>query len=180
MQQRMTCQMPTDVMEPTISKDSIVAIDTSYYYHNEPLRWDVAVFTAPNVEQMQFDLGKRKLNSDCVPGLAADAAAEIFNAKNVVLRPHLFFVKRIVGLAGERIRFAETEIFCDGKALHIPRDIRPCYTRFKGSEEYPYGGEEYLIPDHSVFVLSDNLSKGRDSRQFGAVSLHNMIGKVTL
>jgi signal peptidase I len=173
----MTCEMPTDVMEPTIPRGSVVAVDTAYYYHNEPQRWDVIVFTAPNIEQLQFDLGRRKVRPDCASALAANAAAEIHERENVLLRPHLFFVKRVVGLPGERIRFTEAEILCDGVALHIPRDIRRCYAGFPGHADYAFGSTEYLVPENSVYVLSDNLAKGRDSRYFGAVSLHNLIGR---
>jgi len=175
----MTCEMPTDVMEPTIRKGSIVAIDTAYYYKNEPDRWDIAVFTSPEVEQMKFALGRQKVNSEAGGGIV-NAAAEIFEEKQVLLRPHLFFMKRVVSLEGERIRFSEANIFIDGKELHIPRDISSCYSRFDDFMSYKCGAEEYTIPHYSVFVLSDNVAKGKDSRHFGGVSLHNMIGRVVL
>lgn len=175
----MTCEMPTDVMAPTIAKGSIVAIDTAYYYQNSPDRWEVVAFTSPEVEQMQFGLGRRKLESETGGGII-NAAAEIFEEKEVLLRPHVFYVKRIVGLAGERIRFSESSIFINDKELHIPRDISPCYRGFDEYKTYKFGAEEYNIPDYTVFVLSDNLAKGKDSRQIGGVSIHNMVGRAVL
>jgi signal peptidase I len=139
----------------------------------------VAVFTSPEVEQMQFGLGRRKLENEGGGGII-NAAAEIFEEKQVLLRPHVFYVKRIVGLAGERIRFSESNIFIDDKELHVPRDISPCYGGFAGYKSYKFGGEEYTIPEYTVFLLSDNLAKGKDSRQIGGVSIHNMVGRAVL
>jgi len=179
MQRRMTCQIPTDVMEPTITKGSTIAVDTSYYYNNQPERWDVVVFTAPEIEQMQFDLGQKKIDN-CPSKAIVNAAADIYTEQQILLRPHVFYVKRIMGLPGERIRFTESHILCDGKELHIPRDIQRCYSAFKSYENYQFGAIEYLVPENCVYVLSDNLAKGKDSRHIGAISLHNMTGRVIL
>jgi len=179
-QRRMTCEMPSNVMEPTIAKGSVVAVDTAYYYENEPQRWDVLVFTAPQVEQMQFDLGRQKIAPEPIAAVV-NAAADLHARESVLVRPHLFFVKRIVGLPGERIRFTPEAIMCDDQPLHVPRDLARCYVRFKDCADYAFGGtNEYVVPFNSVFVLSDNLTAGKDSRRIGAVSLHNVIGRVIL
>lgn len=166
-------------MEPTIPKGSVVAIDTAYYCNSAPDRWDVTVFTSPEIEQMQWGLGKQKANVEAGGGIV-NAAANIFEEQGVLLRPHLFYVKRIVGLSGERIRFAESNILINGKELHIPRDISRCYFSFDECMNYEFGAEEYTIPEYNVFVLSDNLAKGKDSRQIGGVSIHNIVGRVVL
>src|SRR4051812_18516143 len=107
MYRRMTCAMATDVMAPTVRKGQHIVADTEYYVHNAPRRWDVVLFWAPQLEKMGPELGKKRVDVRDGNALAiANAAVDILEnpadpANPMVLRPHLFFMKRIVGLPGE-------------------------------------------------------------------------------
>lgn len=177
MNRRVTCQVPTDVMEPTILKGSIITADTSHYYNYPPERWDIVIFAAPEIERLYYDLGSKKLGTR-VSGAIVDAAVDIFEKDKVLLRPHIFYVKRIVGLPGERLRLTNTNIICNGKELEIPRDLRNLYGTFSGREDYQFGGNDYLVPDDCVYVMSDNLAKGKDSREIGGVPIGTLIARV--
>jgi signal peptidase I len=84
------------------------------------------------------------------------------------------FVKRIIGLPGERvqirIRRGAAFVFIDGKRLEEPyieqdrRDIGPA--------------ESFRVPADHYFVMGDNRSQSCDSRVWGAVPEDNLIGKV--
>jgi signal peptidase I len=84
------------------------------------------------------------------------------------------FVKRIIGLPGERvqirIRRGAAFVYIDGRRLEEPyieqdrRDIGPA--------------ESFKVPPDSYFVMGDNRSQSCDSRVWGSVPRDNVIGKV--
>jgi len=181
---RMVCEVPTDVMEPTIKKGATIVADLSYYANNRPQRWDVVLFWAPELEEMGPSLGRSRIDArKC--GAIANAACDIFeHGMDVVLpgttlRPHIFYVKRVVGLPGERLRFRSDSILLDGRPILVPPDLRGCYTRFERTDDYRFAAkEEYEIPEHHLFVLSDNLRSGKDSREIGGVTMDNLFARV--
>jgi signal peptidase I len=78
--------------------------------------------------------------------------------------PDRFFIKRIVGLPGERISISDGQVHIDGLTLAEP---------WANGPSFPDGDDE--IPEDSVWVLGDNraLSSG-DSRSIGAVPLDDI------
>ena len=84
------------------------------------------------------------------------------------------FVKRIIGLPGERVqmrlRRGAAYVYIDGRRLDEPyiendrRDIGPA--------------ETYRVPLGHYFVMGDNRSQSCDSRVWGSVPRQNVIGKV--
>lgn len=67
-----------------------------------------------------------------------------------------YFIKRVYRLAGETVDM-----------VNIPR--APLWTLAKGP---------YVVPKDSIYVLGDNREVSSDSREFGAVPLSRVIGKV--
>jgi len=166
-------------MEPTIRRGSTIGLDTVYFTKNEPKRWDVVVFGSPTLEGLYENLGQKKIEASKTE-LIANAAVDISQEENVVVRPHIFYIKRIVGLPGESLRFTQRDILCNGKPVVVPRDIHRCYRHFEGYERYRYGADEFLVPDDNLFLLSDNLSGGKDSREIGTVPISLLMGLVIL
>jgi signal peptidase I len=81
--------------------------------------------------------------------------------------PDVDFVKRIVGVPGDRIAMF------DG-VLHINGEIADHYGCIPDHATLP----ETVVPDEHFFVLGDNRPISCDSREFGLVAEHLLKGKV--
>jgi signal peptidase I len=84
------------------------------------------------------------------------------------------FVKRLIGLPGERLEL-RTEggfsfVYIDGKKLAEPYLLQG--RRDSG------GPETFTIPEGQFFMMGDNRSQSCDSREWGTVPRANLIGKV--
>ena len=94
----------------------------------------------------------------------------------VVLNPPEYsdepYIKRVIGLAGERVSFKDGDVLIDGERLDEPYLDGPI-TDCDGAD---YCGG-FTVPEGTVFVLGDNRGGSLDSRVFGPVPLDHIIGK---
>lgn len=86
-----------------------------------------------------------------------------------------FFIKRIIGLPGERIVVSDGELYVYGKddtqGTRINEEYLPSDLRTMGEKDVTLGDEEY-------FVMGDNRDASFDSRQWGSLERSEMIGSV--
>ncbi len=80
------------------------------------------------------------------------------------------FVKRLIGLPGERISARDGVISIDGEPLDEP------YLNDGERDEATF--RERTIPEDHYFMMGDNRGQSCDSRMWGAVSNENIIGEV--
>jgi signal peptidase I len=94
------------------------------------------------------------------------------------------FVKRIIGLPGDKIEYREDVLFVNGKKVSEPflkkyREESPGgYLTGDFNIEDLTGSDR--VPDGKLFVLGDNRLGSWDSRQFGFISMEEVVGKVNL
>jgi signal peptidase I len=94
--------------------------------------------------------------------------------------PQEFFIKRIIGLPGEKIKLADGKIFIfnaehtDGFALDETY-LAPDLKTFSISDE-----DSVTLQADEFFVLGDNRNQSKDSRSFGPVNKSFIIGRVLL
>jgi signal peptidase I len=85
------------------------------------------------------------------------------------------FVKRIIGLPGERLqvklRGGDAYVFINGRQLNEP---------YIDADRRQFGSEfgPVTVPQGGYFVMGDNREASCDSREWGAVPEGNLIGKV--
>ena len=81
------------------------------------------------------------------------------------------YVKRVIGLPGERLAERNGRIYVDGRPLHEPY-LAPGYVA--SSRSWP------RIPHDHYFVLGDNRGNSCDSRAWGPVRRDALVGPVLL
>lgn len=77
------------------------------------------------------------------------------------------FIKRVIGLPGNRIRIDRGRVYVDGTKQEEP------YVQDPDDRSVP----EIVVPPASVYVLGDNRANSEDSRAFGPVSDNRLIGR---
>jgi|SRR5580698_6843933 signal peptidase I len=79
------------------------------------------------------------------------------------------YIKRVIGIAGDRIRIEGGQVYVNGEALdedYVPSD-------YVDARSY----DEIVVPTDSFFVLGDHRSMSNDSRDFGTVNERFIYGK---
>jgi signal peptidase I len=79
-------------------------------------------------------------------------------------------IKRVIGLPGETIEVRGGEVYINGERIEEPWSTAP------GGRDY---GPQSIPPLH-VFVLGDNRGASNDSRNFGPVSIDDVVGHAWL
>ncbi len=87
------------------------------------------------------------------------------------------YIKRIIGLPGEKVMVKDGSVYINGKLLKEPY-LAP-EVRTKGSYYLP-DGQEKIVPPNSYVVMGDNRPYSSDSREWGPVPEKNIIGKTWL
>lgn len=83
--------------------------------------------------------------------------------------PSKSYIKRVIGLPGDRMWIDEGTVWLNGKPLredYVPR-------KYRDSRSMP----EFVVPEGSYFMMGDHRSISSDSRDFGPVERDLIYGK---
>ncbi|MDP4085059.1 MAG: signal peptidase I [Bacillota bacterium] len=94
------------------------------------------------------------------------------------------FVKRIIGMPGDKIAYRNDQLYINEKKVGEPylNIYRRKMQGQKLTDDFTLKemtGEE-IVPKGKLFVLGDNRLNSWDSRYFGFISLDQVVGKVDL
>jgi signal peptidase I len=149
-------RIPSASMEPTLhcarpapgceARFSDRVLANRFIYHlRSPHRGEIVVFRAP-------------------PAAARAGCAE---------RGEIF-VKRLIGLPGDRVREdANGALWVNGKRLR-----EPYVEKGRRAADRTYRSHSWRMPPHEYFMVGDNRGQSCDSRAWGAVPRANLIGEV--
>ncbi len=94
------------------------------------------------------------------------------------LNPRQRFIKRIIGLPGETIKFKEGKIIISNKNGEFILDESSYLPPYVMTE--PRTFESITLKENEYFVLGDNRKDSADSRIFGPVPRKYIIGRVII
>jgi signal peptidase I len=115
---------------------------------------------------------------------------------------HPYYVKRVIGVPGDRIRIAGSRVFVNEKLISEPYAVHDPLVDDPFGEEFPPApdavprdrlrpewaaqimnyvrGGELLVPPNDYFVMGDNRDDSWDSRYWGFVNRSAIVGEPIL
>jgi len=79
------------------------------------------------------------------------------------------WIKRIIGLPGEKVEVKDGKVFINDCELNEPYEME--------KPNYSFG--PIFVPDKSYFVLGDNRNDSLDSHRWGVLPSENIVGKAS-
>ncbi len=130
-------------MQPTYYEGDLIIVNKLAYHFDNPKRGEVIVLYAPGSE--------------------ARPTLDLFFTQHTTQ-----FIKRVIGLPGDKVEIMNQQVFINGTALVEP------YIKEPPKYFYP----EQTIPAGMYFVLGDNRNNSNDSHTGWLVPGGDIIGKV--
>ncbi len=86
------------------------------------------------------------------------------------------FIKRVIGLPGERLEIMDQKVYINGELLKDPYVIHKDPNPYGHSSPRDYYGP-VTIPEGNLFVMGDNRENSQDSRYWGFLDIREIKGK---
>jgi signal peptidase I len=158
--------IPTAAMQPTLMgnrksaggemlKGDRIMVDEWTYHWHLPTRGDIAVFKTE--------------------GIAESERAQY------AIPTGQFYVKRIVGLPGERVSVRSADIYINGQKLSDPKVVDHILANTNINQDMlriGLPGKEVQLGADEYFLVGDNVTNSLDSRYYGPVKREYFLGRI--
>lgn len=143
--------VPTGAMAPTVNPGDSIVMEGFSYRLRQPQRGEIVVFRTDNIPQIVSH----------APGGRGQ-----------------FYVKRLAGLPGDKIRFSDGKLFVNDTECVLENSTGPIrYLDIPRAPNPPYAAA--TVPEGHYFVLGDNSQNSWDSCFWGFVPAGDVLGRVT-
>ena len=147
--------IPSSSMEDTLQINDRVMVNKLAYRFGDLQRGHVVVFDDPRGAETPQET------------IVEAARRNVLEAIGLSV-PRSEFIKRVIGLPGERIEIIDSQVFIDGAPISEP------YLKI-GSTMPDFG--PMIVPPGEMFVMGDNRNSSQDSRYFGTVPTETIVGR---
>jgi len=83
------------------------------------------------------------------------------------------YIKRVIGLPGDTVEIRDTFVYVNGKELNETYINEPCSVNTCRNSSWTLGSDQF-------FMMGDNRNHSSDSRFFGPVERHFIVGKALI
>lgn len=87
------------------------------------------------------------------------------------------YIKRIIGLPGEKIELKDSTFYINGEALAEPYLDIGTVTKANNQTDALYMGKSIILDDDEYLVAGDNRENSNDSRVWGPITRASIVGK---
>lgn len=121
--------------------------------------------------QPTFETGDRLIVSrlNYMLGVPQRGDIVVFNSINPN-EPQVMLIKRVIGLPYDIVAFRNGLLYINGELVDEPYIAEQCRAFSCPDNVWQLGGDEY-------FVMGDNRNNSQDSRRFGAITTHDIVGE---
>lgn len=181
-------KIPSPSMVPTLDLGQRVLVNRVEGRFGTPERGDITVFNPPpgaNEQQCGVQSGE---TYGPAPGKEYIGPSEFDadgNGNGVMPCPQpnsgsdpQAFIKRVVGIPGDRLKIIKGHVYINGKQLVEPyiNPVDSCEDDPSNGPPCTYSREITIQPDH-FFMMGDNRNNSDDSRFWGPVPADQVIGE---
>ena len=150
--------IPSESMDPTLKIGDRVLVNKLTYHFHPPRRGDIIVFQDPHPTTQAHRNPFQAFVHWIGEGMGVQTS------------PDKDFIKRVIGLPGDRVRIDDRgTVFINDRPITEPylspiKDVRP----------YP----ETVVPQGQLFVMGDNRTDSNDSRYgLGFIPMEKVVGR---
>ena len=163
-------KIPSGSMENTLHCGDRVLVDRVSYRLSDPERGDVVVFNPPAA-----------IGEGGQPDPAEVATPDTFGTRGKdntrkVEPADTNYIKRIVGMPGDKVEVRDHRAVIDGKKLDEPY-LHPLPEQGEGIDDASGDWGPFTVPKGTYLMLGDHRDNSSDGRRFGFVPESFIVGK---
>ena len=149
--------IPSGSMIPQLQVgDRVVVSKVAYRLHDQH-RGDIVVFDAPNQEDVKDN---RALPTKVVKGILESIGLSTPSTEE--------YIKRVIGLPGEKLEGRDGRVYVDGREL-----VEPYLPQGPTTRNF----DPVVLGEGQLWVMGDNRENSSDSRVFGPIPESTVVGR---